>query len=372
MATSAIGPGFLTQTTVFTGQLGARFAFVILLSFFLDLVVQINIWRMVTASGQNAAALVSRVWAGAGLLLTLLIALGGLAFNIGNIAGAGLGIGVMTGWPASVGAILSALLALALFFRRSAFTAMDFFARFLGLLMIGLMAWVAVAARPPLTEVGVHLLWPEQFDAVATLTIVGGTVGGYISFAGAHRLLEAGWRGPDYVSEATRSAIQGIGVATLMRVLLFLAAFGVVSAGHVFDPANPPASLFAAAAGEAGRFFFGMVMWAASITSVVGATFTSLTFVQASFPMIERHRATFISAFVGFSLLFFLFWGKPVALLLLAGTINGFILPVALALMLFVARRPDYLGGYRLPLWGQVGGWAAVLLLLGMAIGWLN
>jgi Mn2+/Fe2+ NRAMP family transporter len=32
MATSSIGPGFLTQTTVFTGKLMASFGFVILMS----------------------------------------------------------------------------------------------------------------------------------------------------------------------------------------------------------------------------------------------------------------------------------------------------------------------------------------------------
>ena len=37
MATSAIGPGFLTQTVVFTGQLGASFGFAILVSVLFDL-----------------------------------------------------------------------------------------------------------------------------------------------------------------------------------------------------------------------------------------------------------------------------------------------------------------------------------------------
>ena len=36
MATSAVGPGFLTQTTVFTQQLGASFGFVILASILID------------------------------------------------------------------------------------------------------------------------------------------------------------------------------------------------------------------------------------------------------------------------------------------------------------------------------------------------
>jgi hypothetical protein len=40
MATSAMGPGFLTQTAVFTVKLGAAFGFAILVSILIDYVVQ--------------------------------------------------------------------------------------------------------------------------------------------------------------------------------------------------------------------------------------------------------------------------------------------------------------------------------------------
>lgn len=40
MATSAMGPGFLTQTAVFTVKLGAAFGFAILISILIDYVVQ--------------------------------------------------------------------------------------------------------------------------------------------------------------------------------------------------------------------------------------------------------------------------------------------------------------------------------------------
>lgn len=43
MATSAIGPGFLTQTATFTGQHGASFGFVILVSIIMSAIAQINI-----------------------------------------------------------------------------------------------------------------------------------------------------------------------------------------------------------------------------------------------------------------------------------------------------------------------------------------
>jgi Mn2+/Fe2+ NRAMP family transporter len=50
MATSAIGPGFLTQTSLFTEQLLTSFGFVILISILLDIGTQINIWRIVSVS----------------------------------------------------------------------------------------------------------------------------------------------------------------------------------------------------------------------------------------------------------------------------------------------------------------------------------
>ena len=51
MATSAIGPAFLTQTAVFTAQFYASFAFAILISILIDIGAQINIWRVLVVTG---------------------------------------------------------------------------------------------------------------------------------------------------------------------------------------------------------------------------------------------------------------------------------------------------------------------------------
>jgi Mn2+/Fe2+ NRAMP family transporter len=367
MATSAIGPGFLTQTTVFTVQLGASFGFVILLSVLLDLGAQVNIWRVVGAAEMPAPALAERVLPGLGHLLTGLVVLGGLAFNIGNVAGAGLGLEVLTGLPAGWGAALSGLLAAGLFARREAGAAVDWFARGLGFLMILLTGWVAFSAQPPLLEVAQRAFFPEKIDAAAVLTIVGGTVGGYISFAGAHRMLEAGFGGRGHIGTVTRSAFAGIGVATAMRLLLFLAAWGVVAGGAAIDAANPPASMFRIAAGELGYRFFGLVMWAAAITSVVGCTFTSVSFLTSSFSRLNTHKMQVSLGFVAFSVGVFLAIGKPVQVLVAAGAANGLVLPLALAAMLVAARRPGLTNGYRLPLGWQVAGWAVVAVMAAMA-----
>ena len=71
MATSAIGPGFLTQTAVFTNQLLASFGFIILVSILLDIGAQLNIWRILSVSGMRAQELANKVMPGAGYVLTV-------------------------------------------------------------------------------------------------------------------------------------------------------------------------------------------------------------------------------------------------------------------------------------------------------------
>jgi Mn2+/Fe2+ NRAMP family transporter len=136
MATSAIGPGFLTQTTVFTQQLSASFGFVILLSILLDIGTQLNIWRVVSVSRKPAQDLANDLFLGLGYLLAFLIVVGGLAFNIGNVAGAGLGFEVLFGIDVKIGAVISAVIAIGIFLSKDAGKVMDNFTKILGFLMI--------------------------------------------------------------------------------------------------------------------------------------------------------------------------------------------------------------------------------------------
>jgi Mn2+/Fe2+ NRAMP family transporter len=364
-ATSAIGPGFLTQTCVFTAQLGASFAFVILLSILLDLGAQLNIWQIITATGKRAPELADSVQRGMGHVLTALVVFGGLVFNIGNIAGCGLGLEAMTGLPVVWGSVFSAMVAAAIWANKEAGRSMDYFSRALGVLMILLTAYIAFTAHPPMAPVIRGAVWPEKIDFHAVLTLVGGTVGGYITFAGAHRLLDAGIK--DH-KQARRSALQGILIASVMRILLFLAAWGIVAGGAQIDAQNPPASVFRLAAGDVGLRFFGLVMWAAAITSVVGATFTSLSFLGTSLPVFQRAKHWPAWGFIGLSLGIFVGIGKPVTLLVWAGTLNGFVLPIGLSLMLIAARRNGVFKQFHLSIWLEIAGWAVAVIMGAMAV----
>lgn len=362
MATSAIGPGFLTQTSVFTEQLLASFAFVILISVILDIGVQINIWRIIAVSAKRGQDIANMVLPGLGYFLAFAVALGGLAFNIGNIGGAGLGINVLFGIDARIGACITAVMAIAVFLSKEAGIAMDKLTRYLGAAMILLTLYVAFVSKPPLGEVALRTFVPENIDFFTIITIVGGTVGGYITFAGGHRLLDAGIAGKENLSEVTKSSVFGIIIASIMRVLIFLAVLGVVSKGFSLDPSNPAASAFQHAAGTLGYKFFGLVLWAASITSVIGSAYTSVSFLRTLFRKVEQNHSSFIIGFIIISTIIFAFIGKPVKLLILAGAFNALILPIGLGAVLFAAYKKSIVGDYKHPFFLTVFGGIVVLL----------
>ncbi len=369
MATSAVGPGFLTQTTKFTKELAASFGFVILISVILDIFAQLNIWRILTVSGKRGQDVANETISGSGYVLAALIALGGLAFNIGNIAGCGLGLNVLFDLPVEYGALISAVVAILIFSLKEAGKAMDFIVKILGVLMISLIIYVVFAAQPPIGEAVYRTFLPETISPFTIVTLVGGTVGGYITFAGAHRLIDSGISGIESLKEVNRSAITGICLTAIIRFALFLASLGVVALGMTIDDKNPPASVFQNAAGNIGFRIFGVVMWAAAITSVIGAAYTSVSFLKTFHAKIEKNNNFVIIGFIIFSTIIFLFVGNPIKVLVWAGTVNGFILPFGLALILLASRRKSIVGEhYQHPLWLEISGWLVVLVMLVFSI----
>ena len=353
MATSAIGPGFITQTATFTAKMGAAFAFAILVSVLVDFVVQLNIWRITVLTGRRAAETANAAIPGAGYLLAMLVIFGGLVFNIGNIAGTGLGLNALIGLDPKIGGALSALVAIGIFLSSRAGVLVDRLIIVLGLVMIGLTLFVALVSSPPVGEALRQSVIPATIDFAAITTIIGGTVGGYITYAGAHRLLDKGLAGEANLAAASRAALSGIAVTGIMRFVLFLAILGVVTSGVTLDlsgkAANPAAQAFLAAAGDLGLRVFGLVLWAAAITSVVGAAYTSVSFFTVFRTLDDRARNIATVAFITVSLVIYLGLGTaPAALLVFAGGFNGLILPIGLTIFIYIGfARSDLMGGHR-------------------------
>lgn len=367
MANSSIGPGFLTQTSVFTQQLMTSFGFVILVSVLLDIGAQLNTWRILCVSEMRAQDLANTLFPGLGYLLSVFVVLGGFAFNIGNIAGCGLAVNVLTGLSFVNGAIISCVIALILFWAKEIGKMLDGFTKILGTIKILLTLFIAFKAHPPLLKAVQHTFLPEKISSMAIVTIVGGTVGGYLTFSGAHRLLDAGIKGKASIPQVNKSALTGIIISTIMRFVLFLAIVGVLSQGFSLDKDNPASTVFHVAAGEIGLRIFGVVLWSAAISSVVGASYTSVSFFKTFHPALAKHERLCISIFIILTTIIFAAIGKPKELLLFAGAINGLILPFALSVILFAATKSKIMNGYKHPLWMQLAGWIVVA-----AMGWMG
>ncbi|SJM58442.1 NRAMP family divalent metal transporter [Agrococcus casei] len=371
MATSAIGPGFITQTATFTAQLGASFAFAILISILIDFAVQMNIWRMITVSGKRAGALANSAVPYSGHVLAVLIVIGGLAFNIGNIAGGGLGLNTLLGIDPKLGGVLTGLLAIGIFLFKKAGRVVDIVVLVLGIGMILLTLFVAITAQPPIGDALRQTVFPDQISFATITTIVGGTVGGYITYAGAHRYLDSGMSGPSAVKHVHRASFNGILITGIMRYVLFLAILGVVASGVTLDitsqTANPAGQAFGAVLGEAGIRIFGAIFWAAALSSVIGAAYTSATFLSTFSKRLTDGWGLRLAtvAFIAVSLIVYVIIDTaPAAILVFVGGFNGLILPIGLTIFMYIGwfRSKDVLGGYRYPKWLLVIGTLATLL----------
>ena len=370
MATSAIGPGFITQTTAFTVELGAAFAFAIAVSILVDIALQLNVWRVIGVTGRRAQELGNLVLPGLGWAMAGLLLLGGLVFNVGNVSGAGLGTDAMLGLDPRIGGVLSAAIAIGIFLSKRAGLAMDRIVVALGLIMITLTAYVAVSSGPPVGEALRNTVLPEQVSFLAITTLIGGTIGGYIVYAGAHRLLDSGVSGPEHVRDITRGSVTGILVTGVMRVILFLAILGVVSQGVALDPESQAADAFQSAAGDVGLVVFGVVLWAAAITSVIGASYTTVSFITSRTRTSDRTRTALVVAFIVLTTAIFVVVGEtPATLLIFAGAFNGLLLPIGIGVMMWVAwARRDLLGGYHYPKWLVTIGTVAWLVTIYLSV----
>ncbi|MCI9171395.1 MAG: divalent metal cation transporter [Lawsonibacter sp.] len=383
MATSAIGPGFLTQTSTFTAQHGAALALVIVLVILMDITAQMNIWSVVSVSGMRAQDVANKLLPGLGVIIAILVAIGGLAFNVGNVGGVALGFNAMLGLDQKIGAIIAGCLGILIFVNKNAKTIMDKVATVLAAVILLTVLVVAVKSQPPMGEVvkGLgsfdKLLNTETGMFTALTTILGGSCGGYIAFSGAHRLLDAGISGPENVGHVRRSVVQGCGTSGLVRILLFLAVLGTCTVGTTWvaenaqiitDAAkggNPAAEAFRLAAGDLGYRLFGLCLFSAGVSSVVGAAFTSVSFLKTLHPVIAKYERQCVIGFIAFSTLMMVIVGNAAQLLIVAGAFNGLILPITLGVMLIASRSKRIVGeNYNHPMWMIIPGVVVVAIAL--------
>ena len=372
MATTSVGPGFLTQTAVFTNIYKIDMAFPVFISALITFVIVMNLWRIVGVSGMRIQDIANKVAPGIGYIVGILLALGAIAFNFGNVSGAALGINVIAGIDTTWGALITGLLGSTLFIAHNALKRIDQMARYLGLFLIILISYVAIKNMPPMLQVISAAVAPSDYKnlLLPTLTIVGGAVGGY--YAGAQRLVDTDLDGKNKIIQINNAAWAGISIAVIIRILLFLAVFGVIVTGVTLDNTNPAADAFRQGAGNFGHFIFGLVLFLASITSVIGNSYMAISLIKTLFPMIARNEKLWCIGFIIFTSMGTVLLNMPILLLMMAGLINSIILPVVLGIMLLATRRQDIVGEYKHPIYLSLSGFFIVIIMAASSITNIN
>jgi Mn2+/Fe2+ NRAMP family transporter len=109
-------------------------------------------------------------------------------------------------------------------------------------------------------------------------------------------------------------------------------------------------------------------MWSASITSVIGSTYTSISFLKTLHPSLLKWQRPLMVSFIAISANVFILNGQPVQTLVFVGLLNGFILPFALGIVLVAAYRKDLVGDYKHPWWLSLFGIIVVMATLWFGI----
>lgn len=368
-ATSTVGAGFLTQTAQFSQDYKLSFLIVILVVCVVNIFAQINVWRVLCVSKLRAQDIANKILPGLGYVISFLILFGAIAFNIGNIGGTALGFNVLFGIDYKIGYYLAGISAVIIFLSKNIGRAIDRFTKILGIIMMFVITYMVIAVfHTNITDTTLTLnygsLLPNNPSDLLfpTITLIGGTIGGYILFSGGHRLIEAGITGEENLKKIEGATYSTLAITTFIRIMLFLSTLGIVARGIKLDASNPAASAFYYGAGKLGYIFFGIVILCAAVTSVVGSSYTTISFFITLSPFVKKHQRIITIIIIAISTVIMAVLGKPAKLLIVAGSVNGLILPILLTVILIASKRKDIVGDYKHPNWLFAAGVIIVII----------
>ncbi len=377
-----IGPGTVTTAT----RAGAGYGFAIAWALAFAVVATIVLQEMsarlglVTREGLGEAlrttfsSVVVRIMAV--LLVVAAITFGNAAFEMGNIAGAALGLEALTGvsdriWALAVGFGACAVLACGVY---------RIIERLL-IVMVVLMSLVfvatAVLVRPQLSDMAHGIFVPSLPPGSLTMVIalIGTTVVPYNLFLHASAVKEK-WSASVPVPDALKAARLDTGLSVLVGGLITLAI--LVTAASCYPIGTDPKSAVAMATqlepllGKAAKVFFATGLLAAGLTSAITAPLAAAYATAGALgwqPDLKswRFRATWaLIVVIGTALASAGY--QPADAIKFAQVANGVLLPVIAVFLLLAVNRSDLLRTHVNGPLGNVLGAAVVMTVAGLAI----
>jgi manganese transport protein len=356
VAAAFIGPGTVTLCTV----AGVKFGFDLLWAMVLSIVATIVLQEMAARVGiitQKGLATVikeqiqSETWRKIVLLLILgAVVIGNAAYEAGNITGSALGLSAIFGesllfyYPFIIGGIAFGLLSLGNYklLERSLIA--------LVLLMSISFLLTAIITKPDILAMLKGMTVPSIPDKSALLIIglVGTTVVPYNLFLHAS-LVKEKWTKASDLPIARKDIYVSIilGGVVSMAIMVSAASISGGNINNVLDLAQGLEPLY----GSAAKYFLGIGLGAAGITSAITAPLAAAYVARSCFGWSESLKDIKFKLvwffILALGILFSSLQFKPIEIITFAQVANGLLLPIVALFLLWIVNKTAVLGEYK-------------------------
>lgn len=356
VAAAFIGPGTVTACSL----AGAEFGYALLWAMGLSIVATVVLQEMAARLGvvtQSGLADVIKDEVSNALIrnLVILIILGAIvignaAYEGGNIGGGVLGLQAVFGssqvvwYPFVIGVFAFVLLYLGNYKTLEKV--------FIALVLVMSLSFVITAflTRPDISEILVGLFIPSAPDdsLLTIIALVGTTVVPYNLFLHA-ALVSEKWKSETNLKFARRDAVVSIILGGIVSIAVIVAAAAIPKGDieNVMDLAKGLEPLY----GETARYFMGIGLFSAGITSAITAPLAAAYVAKSCFGWKadlkdKRFRAVWMVILV-LGVLFLSFGIHPIEIIKFAQVTNGILLPLIAIFLLWAVNRKSVLGKHR-------------------------
>lgn len=354
VAAAFVGPGTITICTLAGVNFGYALIWAVLLSILATIVLQEMAGRIGVVAQTGLVDVIKaelRVpWIRTVVLGIVLAAIliGNAAYEGGNIGGATLGLQGLFGqgafeafYPLVIGAFAFLLLWL------SSYKTLE--KVFVGLVGVMGVSFVlcAIITKPSISEIIKGIVVPTlpEGSLLTVIALVGTTVVPYNLFLHAS-LTKEKWKSPSNLKDVKWDTIVSIALGGLvsMAILITASAAPISNVENVLDMAIGLEPLF----GKMSRYFLGIGLFAAGITSAITAPLAAAFVASSCFGWDngmknKKFKLTWaIVLLLGVAFLSFNI--KPIQIIQFAQVANGILLPIMAVLLLWVVNKKAVMG----------------------------
>lgn len=356
VAAAFIGPGTVTACTLAGAEFGYTLLWAMLLSIIATIVLQEMAARLGIITQRGLADVIKSElntplirYGVIGIILGAIV-IGNAAYEAGNIGGATLGLEALFGvdyanyYPLVIGICAFALLYI------GNYKVLEKVLVSLVIIMSLSFVVTAIITKPDLGQIFKGLFVPKipQNGILTLVALVGTTVVPYNLFLHASLVSEK-WKSKDDLKSVRRDTYVSIALGGMVSMCIIIAASTIQgeTIANVLDLAKGLQPLY----GNAAKYFMGIGLFAAGVTSAITAPLAAAYVVNSCFGWrVGLKHIKFKMVWMAILALGvgFLFFGyTPIEIIKFAQVANGILLPLIAVFLLWIVNKVSVMGEYR-------------------------